>query len=486
MDDIAEARVKLELLEKQEQQLVEKLYSVRAAVRAQRTKLEQLVKRIPPPINRLPNEILLLIFKLSGHSSVLGLTAVSRCWRNKMLQCPTLWTTIKVTPSWGKHLVKAHVTRSSECPLEIEIHGWEDGKSHEGLLAMLDVLISCSQRWHSLVIQADVSNSHLSKSLKRIHHRKTYPSLTHVSIKKIPLFLYGTAKLCHFYAGSCPRLEHLELGAEFEDSSGFQVPPSLTSLAFALSDRGPSSILQRLSLQKLTMLSLCGSASGVQIGPRSIYLPLLKKLVCEASGANVLIQAIMAPKLVHFEYNPPGWDCMLGNISHAPTHLRSAIGSRSPAGTAFRCGNETVDFVFPAVRHIDLGDPEVAFLVFSSGNGSITRAPDHWPHVESLTVRGLSEGFLHFLDGLVVWLKARQAVGLPRLLVRFEFWARHYEDGSTISTLYEALHELSILQWINVRLGPGIMFSGTMDKLLQLVCTFHLIAMVKVDSTLVV
>lgn len=34
--------------------------------------------------------------------------------------------------------------------------------------------------------------------------------------------------------------------------------------------------------------------------------------------------------------------------------------------------------------------------------------------------------------------------------------------------LYEALHELSILQWINVRLGPGIVFSGTMDKLLQL------------------
>lgn len=483
MNEIVEARVKLELLEKQEQKLVEQVYSVRAAVRAQRSKLEQLVKRIPPPINRLPNETLLLIFKLSGHSSVLGLTAVSRCWRNAMLQCPTLWKTIKVTPSWSKHLVETHVTRSSQCPLDIEIHGWEDGESHEGLLAMLGVLVSCSHRWYSLVIQADVSNSHLNKSLKRINHRKTYPSLTHVSIKKIPLLLYGTAKLCHFYAGSCPRLEHLELGAEFEDSSGFQVPPSLTSLAFGLGDSGPSSILQRLSLQKLTTLSLSGSASGVQIAPHSIYLPLLEKFVCEASGANVLIQAIMAPKLVHFEYNPPGWNYMLDNNCRTPAH--HGVINLNLSGTAFRCGNETVDFVFPAVRHIDLGDPEVAFLVFSSGNGSISRAPDHWPHLESLTVRGLSEGFLQFLDGLVEWLKARQAVGLPRLLVRFEFWARHYEDGSTTSMLFEALHELSILEWINVRLGPGIMFSGAMDKLLQLVCTFHLIAMVKVDSALV-
>ena len=65
MGEIAEARVELELLEKQEQQLVDQLHHVRTAVQKQKMKLEQLVKKISPPVNRLPAEILLLIFKLS-------------------------------------------------------------------------------------------------------------------------------------------------------------------------------------------------------------------------------------------------------------------------------------------------------------------------------------------------------------------------------------------------------------------------------------
>lgn len=470
MGEIAEARVELELLEKQEQQLVDQLHHVRTAVQKQKMKLEQLVKKISPPINRLPAEILLLIFKLSVHSSVLGLTAVSHCWRSMVLQCPVLWSAIEVTPSWCQSFVKLHVTRSSEYPLEIDIHEWKEGESHRRLLAMLDVLVACADHWRSLVIRADVSSSHLSRSLKKIYHRKSYPSLTHVSIKNIPQSLHGTAKLGHFYAGSCPCLEHLELGAAFEDSSGFEVPPSLTSLAFGLGDNGPSSILPRLSLQKLTTLSLSGSASGVHIDPRSISLPLLKNFTCKAYKGNVLVQAIVAPKLDYFEYSPPGWDFVLGgDFELTDPHT----GYLCLSQLATRCGSEAVHFMFPAARHIDLGDPEVAFLAFPSGVGSINRAPDHWPHLESLTVRGLADDFLQLLDGLVVWLNVRQTMGLPRLLVRFAFWYGHYEDGSIISALYEKLHEITILEWINVPLGPGIVFSGRTDELLRLVCAFY-------------
>lgn len=49
MNELTETRAELEQLKKQEQQ-------VRAAVRAQKTKLQELIRQVPAPINRLPNE----------------------------------------------------------------------------------------------------------------------------------------------------------------------------------------------------------------------------------------------------------------------------------------------------------------------------------------------------------------------------------------------------------------------------------------------
>lgn len=59
MNKLAAARVVLVALEKQEQKLLEQLCSVRVAARAQRAKVEKLIKRLPTlPIKRFPNELL--------------------------------------------------------------------------------------------------------------------------------------------------------------------------------------------------------------------------------------------------------------------------------------------------------------------------------------------------------------------------------------------------------------------------------------------
>ena len=72
MGELTEACVELARLEKQEQEVIEQLYNVRTAIRAQRTKLDELIRGIHAPIDRLPNELLLRIFELSIHASILA------------------------------------------------------------------------------------------------------------------------------------------------------------------------------------------------------------------------------------------------------------------------------------------------------------------------------------------------------------------------------------------------------------------------------
>ena len=125
MDELTQARVKLSLLEKQERELVKTLCDVRLAAEAQRTKIKELVKRLPSPIDRLPNELFLLIIGLAIHATRIetellytsnpdaddwktkALMMVSHHWRNIIWHSPKLWSTIVVAPSWQKSRLKA-------------------------------------------------------------------------------------------------------------------------------------------------------------------------------------------------------------------------------------------------------------------------------------------------------------------------------------------------------------------------------------------
>lgn len=164
MNELTETRAELEQLKKQEQQ-------VRAAVRAQKTKLQELIRQVPAPINRLPNEVLLRIFQFFIQSSnILTLGAVSYRWRDVTLQCPSLWSTIKVTQGRSTSLLEAQVARSAGLPLKIDICNIYH------LNAMLDILIPCAVRWQSLTIQGYASYYGTS-ALTRLNDYE-YPSLT--------------------------------------------------------------------------------------------------------------------------------------------------------------------------------------------------------------------------------------------------------------------------------------------------------------------
>ncbi|KIK20157.1 hypothetical protein PISMIDRAFT_71354, partial [Pisolithus microcarpus 441] len=133
--ELDQARTVLAALEKQEQDLLDQLRSVRSATHAQKIRVEELIRQLPrAPISRLPNELLVQIFKLSLGAALeddllrspdrqlpwmQGLAGVSRHWKDTILNSPSLWTTILVTPDSKAALVKMRLHRSSQFALDI-------------------------------------------------------------------------------------------------------------------------------------------------------------------------------------------------------------------------------------------------------------------------------------------------------------------------------------------------------------------------------
>ncbi|KAI6110279.1 hypothetical protein EDD16DRAFT_1247139 [Pisolithus croceorrhizus] len=163
MDELVEVRAVLTALGKEEQELLEQLCNVRAAARAQKAKVEQLIGRLPtPPISCLPNELLLQIFEFVVYAVGFRrqfavrpdhkkhLACVSRRWRNLVLHSPTLWATIEVTPTWSETLVKTHLRRSSPLPLDIELHSWNFSYRNVGpSMESLNGIFADAHRWRS-------------------------------------------------------------------------------------------------------------------------------------------------------------------------------------------------------------------------------------------------------------------------------------------------------------------------------------------------
>ena len=471
--ELAETRVELARLQKQEKELVRKLGQkichVRAAIQVQKTKLDKLM---PAPIDRLSNELLVRVLKLSIRESALELVGVSRRWRDVVLHWPSLWTTIRITERMSLPELKTHVSKSSESLLDIEIH-----LETVPLLSMvLDALIPCAHRWRSFIIRC--SNHSLLKDMLTMIECTTYPSLTYLSIRNI--FREGPPSMTsQFYSRSFPCLEHFELEGNVVHSSVLEVPPGVTSLYLGLRGIDILSTLQHSPLQKLTSLLIAEYelGRGMQLKPDSIHLPLLETFVYH-DGPSVLIRAIAAPKLAYFEYDSD-INCKIfkTRAPKFPNVVRLVLRGASGRPAA-------VPFAFPAARHIDLTHPEAAESLFSPKNGSITGV--HWPHLESLTIRNVRMTSLDFLDGLVRWLKARRDMDASMLLIRFAFYNPAQEEGvenlgvvtalpeagSIVTVLYEALHGLCKLGWVDVPLA-GIVLSGTLHESLRLVCILH-------------
>ena len=448
MDELMEARTKLALLEKQEKRLVDQLCVIRTAVQTQWIKVEELVQRIPAPINRLPDELLLRIFELSIHASALAsqecdvhrhrkrqLAGVSRRWRDVVLHSPSLWTTIKLSPTWSETFVAAHVARSSQSLLDIEMCYCE--RVTQAFCMSVALLATCHQRWRSLRLTHDSSGGIVLSAFLRITENFTFPSLTHVSVN-FCIRLHLMDVFCQFYSRGCPNLEHLDFGTTpLKAPLDLQTLPDLTSLGFHVRD---DSILQSGFLHKISTLSLCGSGFNLELDPNSLHLPSLTRFICKVSCAHVLIRAIVAPNLSHFTYQLR--DGYFSNLDDYNT--------------------EIICSAFPTVHHVVLHQ----LVLTEAFRLGIILNPKSWPNLESFTVTDVNEHLSGSLDGLVAWLDGRKNIRQSKLPVKLIF-SDPRQQGSLMSMLYETLHGRCALEWGDIYFSSrfAFSFSNTPDEL---------------------
>ncbi|KAL4075243.1 hypothetical protein V8B97DRAFT_1555954 [Scleroderma yunnanense] len=459
MDELAQARIQLVRLEQQERNLLGRLKDIRSAVQLQQATIDALVKSINcAPISRLPTELLLEILDLAINAAPVGcdlhlhtrkweLTCVSRRWRDVILNSPVLWTSIKLTPIWDVSVVKAHVTRSRGRPLDIEVGQSWPSRGRDALPAQLDVVVPSAHRWRSLVIHNSAGYTLSTHVLARIDNLKL-SSLKHVSIPLYPPTLreQDEGKLCYpsfLRPGYISNLKSLEL-RNFVAPNDFQIPHGLTALLLKLPDvrpSGSSTFLSSLSSQTLKDLSLSGDIDHWSLQPDTIHLPFLEKLELRVSKAKGLLEALVAPRLINFEYHP--------------------YRMQDPPSVVFR----GLSSKFRSVEYLSFHLWEILEDLYEDANAFY-----HWAHLESLTFKGLTRDLLRTPNEFFMWLEQRKARGKPMLHIKLsqiqgDDWGL---DVSWLSTLYEALHNFSILEFEDVPLMPTVMLSGNVDSTLQL------------------
>ncbi|TDL21204.1 hypothetical protein BD410DRAFT_308135 [Rickenella mellea] len=141
-------------------------------------------------INRLPNEILAIVFEMTRHFSgnsqnqfPVCVSHVSRRFRRVALATPSLWTTIH--DSYRENQIREFISRSGQLDLEIKMH------SDSGIEFFLIVVKDTSHRWSSFDIIDDDTEDLMVQlgitDLPRLRHLTyTYPvELSSFSIPRL-------------------------------------------------------------------------------------------------------------------------------------------------------------------------------------------------------------------------------------------------------------------------------------------------------------
>ncbi|KAG6331246.1 hypothetical protein ID866_7843 [Astraeus odoratus] len=360
---------------------------------------------------------------------------VSRRWRDIILNSPSFWARIHLTPEWSASLIRTHIIRSLLCPIDIVIRNW-DSRRHATLFAafmqQLDIVLLHVSRWRSLNIQRDTGTIYASSVAERINGM-VFPLLSRVSINLSHNVILNDAFLLFLKPESVPRLTSLSLGRLLIPSNNFRVPPTVTELTLSIDPNleGPP-FLYDPSLRGLKSLALHSWAGfgSLRIASSGIHLPLLEYLACDVSDAEGFLRALSAPKLIHFIY----WggrqlpSTVFSGLQFSSVHRFTVILGRNrsedPGGMVSLC------LAVPAVRDVELKEEDLeAFF----GVAGIPCAADVWEHLEGLFIEGWCCDLLDIEASLGAWLRRRQQEGKPRIKIRFDF----LEDTNQLQDLCE-------------------------------------------------
>ncbi|KIK26265.1 hypothetical protein PISMIDRAFT_270825 [Pisolithus microcarpus 441] len=482
MDELDEARAELARLEGTERTIFKQLVEIRAAIKKQKSRIEEFVKK-RPVINRLPVELLSWIFQLLlvyndslTSRELLGLanrrkelSMVSRLWRNVILDTPELWSDIVLTNEQLPDIafLKIQLRRSRKVPLNITITGRSNVDEGKSIRPWINVLTSSADRWQRLHV-FEVSHGTLYNILPALEGMELS------SLKEIHMDMHG--KFIYWLDGlpfQAPALRKLKL-LDFFLPPIFSTAATLTTLELTLGRRLSRVPPPQLAFpahfptQSLTVLSLTSYTSGWVFQPDSIHLPLLDVFTVAANDPEQVMKAIVAPKLAHFGFSTPPREY----------HISFGTGSKFNHVQTFNCidpdtyqriDGDTLCQEFRGIRHIGIHPNSINVLFTPGGQASgLESAPaDHCTSLEHITIFGLDFHSKRFVP-LVQWLTKRRELGRPRISVRLSSPPSEPVDGTTLLDLYDKLQTHSTLKVDYVEMCPRVNCS-TREGVFQLV-----------------
>ena len=419
VDELHTTWAELDQLEREEKHLAERLSVVHMKIKARKTKIDVLVKGRPPSINRLPLELLsrILIHSMSEpefpERSLHGIAGVSRRWRDVILNTPTFWTSVMVTPGqWLSQfsLLRRQLKRSCVAPLDIWIRGWY--YSH-ALQDVLDIILPHTNRWRTLTI----SNNAIvvTASILRIISLKKFPSLREISVHSTSGGNADRTPLLIISHESFLALQHLTLALPLLSNTWAPLSPiNLRTLDLTLPKAilAPLKVTEIASSQSLTLLTLSGDDTVWSLKRDTLHFPLLEELRLRVNSPTSFLEAIIAPKLEHVECTPhnyPTFDSIEGKFRDVG-HLRFEFQSFDAKDVDSLCR------AFPAVRHVDLS---IHHDFYFEG---VQPPINQWQNLETVTIYDFgrswwpNQSIEH--DRIVEWLSERKESGQPQLCVR--------------------------------------------------------------------
>lgn len=473
MDELEWARAELSQLEKMEFAHLEHLLAARKAVKVQRIRIEEIIKRRHPAIHRLPIELLARIFGFAlireeGKSKQFdvirerrrNLAGVSRLWRDVILDTPDLWSDFGLTALRNQTPLKVQLRRSQDVPFYVTI---TDEAEYPGVERLLRDLLPTMNRWRSLHIYDVVDIPNLTAIIYTLNEGlfsslvEFYVGMQHPGNGEYPD--------PHHLVRRMPVLKHLKL-ENFIGTNDFSTGPLETlELTFADGLSIPRSFHQRIPAQSLITLSLIGIVEGWKLRRNSIIFPLLRKLTLDISHPQVFLDAISAPKLQHFHYinHKSAWDAfgMYGlkfDCVHHLTFDATSVSVSRIKGVAFCQG-------FPNTTHAELHSDSLHFFFtpigISGEFGERSQTPvDNWASLERLTILDSGAETKGFTS-LVLWLENRRAGGLPKLHIKLTADPSNPVGAPEMSVLCRKLQDLCVLELDCLPLSPAAHFTGS-------------------------
>ena len=140
---------------------------------------------------------------------------------------PSFWTFVQLAPTWRKALVKAHLKRSRQCPLDLVFDCFY---SRSRFIEFLSIVVPTTRRWRSLTISPQPTPIDTLFILEIFDFAK-FPLLTLLSIPTLPSTNEFEVHQGHLqpipyypkflYPGNLPVLRSLEIRHDF--------PPQMAS-----------------------------------------------------------------------------------------------------------------------------------------------------------------------------------------------------------------------------------------------------------------